>query len=43
LDNEYLGVTQANHKMGIQAEKGLHQITLVDETGKEVSVKFEVE
>ncbi|PWJ43780.1 penicillin-binding protein 1C [Sediminitomix flava] len=42
LDNTYLGVTKATHQMGIQAEKGIHLLTLVDEMGNEIRQKFEV-
>ncbi|MEQ8240376.1 MAG: penicillin-binding protein 1C [Cyclobacteriaceae bacterium] len=43
LDNQYLGATQGSHKMGIQTSKGRHQITLVDEAGREVREDFVVE
>jgi penicillin-binding protein 1C len=42
LDDHYLGTTRHNHQMGIRVEKGLHSITLVDEQGKELKVRFEV-
>lgn len=42
LDEQYLGYTQGTHQMGIQAEKGAHTITLIDDTGNEVAQSFEV-
>lgn len=42
LDEEYLGQTQRTHQMGIQADIGLHTITLIDEFGNELSQSFEV-
>ncbi len=41
LDDDYLGVTRQNHQMGLFPSAGTHQINLVDEQGREVSVSFE--
>ncbi|MFY0601764.1 MAG: penicillin-binding protein 1C [Cyclobacteriaceae bacterium] len=43
LDNQYLGVTEGSHKMGIQTTSGAHQVTLVDESGRVISQRFVVE
>ncbi|MEQ8574800.1 MAG: penicillin-binding protein 1C [Fulvivirga sp.] len=42
LDDQYLGYTEGTHQKGIQADVGLHTITLVDEFGNEISQRFEV-
>ena len=42
LDEEFLGSTQGSHQMGINATKGIHSITLIDELGQEVKQRFEV-
>lgn len=42
LDDTYLGTTQGNHQMGIQATKGSHVLTLVDDQGNELKQRFEV-
>ncbi len=42
LDDEYLGSTQRNHQMGIRTTKGIHTITIIDESGDEISQQFEV-
>lgn len=42
LDNEYLGYTEDIHTMSIQAAKGLHLITLVDQLGNQISQEFEI-
>ena len=42
LDNMYLGTTIGTHQMGIQATKGSHVLTLVDDKGNELQQKFEV-
>ena len=42
LDDQYLGSTQSSHQMGIQADKGMHTLTLIDDSGNEVIQNFEV-
>ncbi len=42
LDQEYLGYTQSTHQKGIQADQGLHTLTLVDDSGNELVQRFEV-
>ena len=42
LDNEFLGITNNKHQMGVTASTGFHTITLVDEIGNEIVRKFEV-
>jgi len=41
LDDQYLGYTKGKHQKGIQANKGPHTITLVDEFGNEVNQAFD--
>ncbi len=42
VDNHYLGTTQGFHQMSIQASKGSHTLTLVDDLGNELQQRFEV-
>lgn len=42
LDGEYLGSTIRNHQMGIIADRGIHQLTLLDGQGLELKINFEV-
>ena len=41
LDGEYLGSTTRNHQMGIIADRGNHQLTLLDGQGLELKINFE--
>lgn len=42
LDNTFLGITQDIHQQAIWVNAGKHEITLVDEKGRQVSQVFEV-
>ncbi len=42
LDDKFLGMTEGTHQMGIQAAKGLHTLTLVDNQGHELEQRFAV-
>lgn len=42
LDYQFLGATHGIHQMGINTNKGAHLLTLVDESGVEMTQKFEV-
>lgn len=42
LDNNYIGLTEGIHQIGISPEEGKHVLTLVDNTGNEISRRFEV-
>lgn len=42
LDDQYLGTTEDIHQMSIQAKKGAHILTLVDDLGNEIQQRFEV-
>ncbi len=42
LDNTYLGLTEGNHQMRINAKKGLHLLTIIDTDGNELKRNFEV-
>jgi penicillin-binding protein 1C len=42
LDREYLGYTEDIHTMNIDASKGVHHITLVDQGGNTITQSFEI-
>ncbi len=42
LDNTYLGLTEGTHQMRINAEKGIHLLTIIDTDGNELKRRFEV-
>ncbi len=42
VDDQYLGTTTIQHQMGIQVEEGPHLLTLIDQTGREITQRFEV-
>ena len=42
LDDEYLGYTEENHSMRIQAEKGVHKVIIVDQLGNSIMQEFEI-
>jgi penicillin-binding protein 1C len=42
VDNEYKGTTQTFHEMQIEAETGIHYITVADEFGNEIKRKVEI-
>ena len=42
LDNKYIGQTQRKHKMALYIKPGRHLLTLIDEKGNIVKVRFEV-
>ncbi len=42
LDETYLGITRHIHQMGISPDKGMHTLTLVDESGNTLVHRFEV-
>ena len=42
LNNEYLGYTEDIHSMSIDASKGVHLVTLVDQLGNRISQNFEI-
>lgn len=43
LDNEYLGETADVHQMGLSPEPDTHVLTVVDEEGNSLSIRFKVE
>ena len=43
LDKDYLGETSDIHQMELQPDKGEHTITVVDESGNTIKIKFNVE
>ena len=42
VDNEYKGTTQTFHEMQIEAETGIHYITVEDEFGNDIRRKIEI-
>lgn len=42
VDNEYKGTTQTFHEMQIEAETGIHYITVADEFGNEIRRRIEI-
>ena len=42
LDEQFVGQTSIFHHLELKPEPGEHQITLVDESGKKISRRFEV-
>ncbi|MCK4638132.1 MAG: hypothetical protein KAT33_01805 [Bacteroidales bacterium] len=42
LDEEYIGFTENFHQMEMRPEKGKHIVTVVDGSGSEAVVKFEI-
>ncbi|MBP6558641.1 MAG: penicillin-binding protein 1C, partial [Flavobacterium sp.] len=42
VDNEYKGTTQTFHEMQIEAETGIHYITVADEFGNEIKRRVEI-
>jgi penicillin-binding protein 1C len=42
LDDEYLGETKEIHQLALNPSVGKHRLTLIDENGISVTVKFEV-
>ncbi|TVR83905.1 MAG: penicillin-binding protein 1C [Saprospirales bacterium] len=42
LNNHYLGTTRNFHQMALQAGKGKHRLTLIDDWGNRLSQQFEV-
>ena len=43
LDTNYIGETSDIHQMQVSPEKGDHKLTVVDEAGNSISIKFRVE
>ena len=43
LDNEYLGETADVHQMELSPESGAHGLTVVDEMGNSLTIRFKVE
>ncbi|MCK5469182.1 MAG: hypothetical protein KAI99_11745, partial [Cyclobacteriaceae bacterium] len=41
LDDQYVGETRQIHQMGLFPSTGRHQLSLVDDKGRELSVVFE--
>jgi len=42
LDDRFLGETKNPHQVAVSAPGGLHRLTLVDENGESLTVRFEV-
>ena len=42
LDDEYLGRTRDFHQLAIEAGRGSHRITIVDQAGRRATSEFEI-
>ena len=42
LDEEYIGLTETFHQIGLDIRQGIHRITVVDKQGNRLSRRFEV-
>ncbi len=42
LDDHFIGTTVQIHQMALSPEKGFHQLTLVDENGETLTIRFEI-
>jgi penicillin-binding protein 1C len=42
IDDQYKGTTQTFHEMQIEANSGVHYITVTDEFGNEIKRKIEI-
>ena len=42
VDDKFIGTTSQYHQMALNPEKGQHKLTLVDEKGETLTIKFEI-
>jgi penicillin-binding protein 1C len=42
IDDEFIAATNQFHEISVQALKGIHQLSLVDEDGNSMNLKFEL-
>ena len=42
LDDHFIGTTVQIHQMALSPEKGFHRLTLVDENGETLTIRFEI-
>jgi len=42
IDETFIGTTSSSHQLSIELEKGVHAVTVVDETGLTLSQQFEI-
>ena len=42
IDDEFVGITQEDHHLGLYPRTGKHKLTLVDDRGKTLTIDFEV-
>jgi penicillin-binding protein 1C len=42
LDDEFISVTRQNHQTAISAPPGFHRLTLIDQNGETLSLRFEI-
>jgi penicillin-binding protein 1C len=42
LDDHFIGTTVQFHQMSLSPEKGFHRLTLVDENGETLTIRFEI-
>ena len=43
LDEQFIGVTEHNHQLSLNASAGVHILTLVDNFGNEIKWSFKIE
>lgn len=42
LDDRYIGTTVQTHQMALSPSRGIHRLTLVDEDGESLTIRFEI-
>lgn len=42
LDNEFIGITNGDHHIGVFPDGGKHKLSIIDESGQELEIEFEV-
>jgi penicillin-binding protein 1C len=42
LDDRFIGTTVQTHQMALSPERGFHHLTLVDESGETLTIRFEI-
>ena len=42
LDDSYIGLTSQTHQMAISPERGRHRLTLIDQNGETLIIRFEI-
>ena len=42
LDDQFIGMTVQSHQMALSPDRGFHHLTLVDENGETLTIRFEI-